>query len=94
MTDDFDRPDLFVVVRILEALYRNKGPMRPTMLGRASEMNYDRLNRYLDYFVARGLVERRTDDPGGPLYVLTPKGDKALVSIAIGIHEYFEGRAR
>jgi predicted transcriptional regulator len=93
MTDDFERPDLFVVVRILEALYGNKGPMRPTSLGRASEMNYDRLNRYLDYFVARELVARKTDGAGGPLYELTPKGYKALVSIANGIHEYFEGKA-
>jgi hypothetical protein len=39
MTEGIIRPDFRVVVRILEALWKNGGPMRPTPLQQASGTN-------------------------------------------------------
>ena len=56
METDTLRPDLYVVVRILEALWRNANRMRPTHLQLASGINYSRFERYIAYLESRGLV--------------------------------------
>jgi predicted transcriptional regulator len=89
MSTEFRRPDLIVVVRVLEALWKHPGPVRPTTIQRASGLNYERLMRYLELFVTRGLVEVSTDEAGN-LYALTQKGYETLRDLANGIRKLVE----
>ncbi len=92
MPEEFPNPDLVVAARILEALWRNNGPMRPTQLQRSSDVNYERLKRYLDLFVSRGWVRAVPEKDGGTLYELTREGYDMFAMLARSIERFF-GRA-
>ena len=51
-----DRPDLYVVARFLERLWREGSPMLKTRLQVAANVNYDVFSRYLLWLLDRGLV--------------------------------------
>ncbi|HYS71493.1 MAG TPA: hypothetical protein VEM95_03630, partial [Thermoplasmata archaeon] len=51
-----DRPDLYVVARLLERLWREDAPMVKTRLQVAANVNYDVFSRYLGWMAGRGLV--------------------------------------
>lgn len=76
------RPDLLVVARILEALARHEGPMRPTRLQQAAGTNYSQFERYLVFLAGRGLVAITEPSPGERWIALTARGldaDRYLV---------------
>jgi predicted transcriptional regulator len=75
MSVRIERPDLRVVVRILEALGRSGRPHRPTQLQQASGTNYSQFQRYLDLLVSRGLLV--VHPPPDRFIELTPKGREA-----------------
>jgi predicted transcriptional regulator len=80
-----ERPDLRVVVRILEALWRLGGPLRPTRLQQASGTNYTQFARYLAHLEARGLVATSTGPDGETEVRLTPRGEEALRFLTAGL---------
>ncbi|MCI4366219.1 MAG: winged helix-turn-helix domain-containing protein [Thermoplasmata archaeon] len=79
------RPDLFVVVRILESLGRAGAPLGKTRLQGAAGTNYTVFSRYLELLLERGLVESIADDGGTESLRLTKKGFEALRFLSQGI---------
>lgn len=81
------RPDLYVVARILDSLRRSDRDLNRTQLQIASGMNYTLFQHYLELVVARGLVEL-VDEQGRPQLVrLTAKGYEALMFLVRGIEK-------
>lgn len=93
MAAPLDRPDLYVVTRILEALQRSGRPLRRTRLQQASGLNYTQLERYLAFLTARGLLATVDDGSGGVEVEMTARGQELLAFIARGLRELLgEGR--
>ena len=88
VNEGLERPDLYVLVRILERLWREDAPILKTRLQLASRVNYDTLIRYLDWMMERDLIEILFNE-GHELVTLTPKGHKAYSSMVGLINEYF-----
>jgi predicted transcriptional regulator len=73
LADPLDRPDLYVVARFLERLWRDGRPHRKTDLQLAVRLNYTVYRKYLDWLVAKELVAvTATED--GERVAITPKG--------------------
>jgi len=88
-----DRPDLYVVARLLESLWREDSPMVKTRLQVAANVNYDVFSRYLDWMAGRGLVSLENASDGHERVALTPKGHEAYRKLVQWIHEVVQGRA-
>jgi predicted transcriptional regulator len=86
-----ERPDLFVVARILERLWRERGPMGKTKLQGAANVNYDVFTRYLAWLETRGLVERVNADGEREVLKLTRKGETAYRRLIEWIDEFVRG---
>lgn len=70
-----DRPDFYVLARILERLWRENKPMLKTHLQVATNLNYDILMKYLTWMSDRGFVSFESNS-GHEVVVLTPKGQE------------------
>ena len=75
-----DRPDFYVLARILERLWREGGPMLKTHLQVATNLNYDILMKYLAWMSARGFVSFESDS-NHEVIVLTFKGHEAYSNL-------------
>ncbi len=53
-TENF-KPNLYVLARIIKALIDN-GPMKRTNLAQVSGLSYDKLQKYLNWMIEKGLV--------------------------------------
>jgi predicted transcriptional regulator len=53
---DLERPDLYVVARFLERLWRDERPHRKTDLQLAVRLNYNVYKKYLDWMEQKGLI--------------------------------------
>ena len=69
-----DRPDLYVVARILDRLWQSPEPMLRTHLQVAANVNYDIFARYLDWMRERNLVELEDSADGHVRVRLAPAG--------------------
>lgn len=87
-----DRPDLYVVARLLERLWRENEPMLKTRLQVAANVNYDVFTRYLEWMCARGLASLEDSHDGHERVTLTPKGREAYRKLVQWINEVVEGR--
>ncbi len=87
MPEGLQRPDLFLVARILENLDRADGPARPTNLQLASAINYTQLERYLEFLSGRGLVQIQPAEDGSSRILITAKGREALTYLARAIRD-------
>lgn len=85
-------PDLYVVSRFLECLWRQPEPMLKTRLQVAANVNYDILSRYLEWMVQRGLVSLENSADGHERVALTPKGHEAYRKLVQWIDEVVHGR--
>lgn len=93
-TPSLRRPDIYVLCRIIERLWKENGPMLRTHLQLASNMSYDSLVRYLDWMEDRNLVALERAEDGHEVVVLTEKGRKAYGTIALWVNEYVMGQAK
>jgi predicted transcriptional regulator len=84
MVEPPDRPDLFVVVRILGVLRESPGGLRKTPLQQAAGVNYTVFSRYLTLLADRGLV-RLDRDETTELVVITERGVESLGFLLRGI---------
>lgn len=75
-----DRPDIYVLSRILEKLWREEGPILKTRLQVATNMNYDLLQRYLDWMETKQFIVYEERD-GHEMVTLAPKGRDAYLRI-------------
>ena len=87
-----DRPDLYVVARLLERLWREDAPMLKTRLQVAGNVNYDVFSRYLDWTVSRGLVSIENAADGHDRITLTPKGHEAYRRLVQWVNEVVHER--
>ncbi len=87
-----DRPDLYVVARLLERLWRANGPMLKTHLQVAANVNYDVFVRYLSWMEGRALVELENSADAHERVRLTPKGHEAYRKLVQWINEVVHGR--
>jgi predicted transcriptional regulator len=88
-----DRPDLYVVARILERLWREPEAMLKTRLQVAVGTNYDVLSRYLDWMCERGLAAMVEED-GHQKVLLTEEGRDSYRKLVIWINETVHGKFR
>jgi predicted transcriptional regulator len=87
MAGPIQRPDLYVVARILETLCSRERRVGRTQLQLASGINYSQFSRYLEFLVARGLVTME-ERPGEQITIeVTPKGYEAMMFIARAIRD-------
>ena len=87
-----ERPDLYVVARVLERLWREERPMLKTRLQVASKVNYDVFRRYVSWMDERGLVQVAESDDGHSRISLTPKGEEAYKKLVQWINEVIHER--
>lgn len=74
MGDDIERPDLYVVARFLERLWRDPRPHGKTDLQLAVRLNYNVYKKYLDWMIEKDLVALSVDGNGSERVAITPKG--------------------
>ena len=74
MTGDLERPDLYVVARFLERIWRAPRPCNRTDLQNAVRVNYNIFKKYLEWLVAKELVTIAPDAGGVERITITPKG--------------------
>jgi predicted transcriptional regulator len=86
------RPDLYVVARLLERLWRADDPILKTHLQVAANVNYDVFSRYLDWMRTRGLVALESAEDGHERVRLTPKGYEAYRKLVQWINEVVHGK--
>lgn len=84
---EMERPDLYVVARILDRLWRSNGPVLRTHLQVASNVNYDIFVRYVDWMRDRGLVALEDAADGHVRVRLTPAGQEAYRKMVQWINE-------
>lgn len=87
-----DRPDLYVVVRLLERLWREDGPMVKTRLQVAANVNYDVFSRYLAWMVSKELVRLESNPDGHERVLLTAKGADAYRRLVQWVNDVVHGR--
>ncbi len=87
-----DRPDLYVVARMLERLWREEQPMLKTRLQVASKVNYDVFKRYASWMDGRGLIRVENSTDGHDRISLTPKGEEAYKKLVQWINEVIHDR--
>ena len=80
-----DRPDLFVLGRLLEVLALSEERPLRTQLQQRAGVNYTMLERYLEFLTQYGLVAL---DEGGRVS-LTAKGAEAYHFLSIGLTRIF-----
>jgi len=80
-----ERPDLFVIGRILEALA--PAPLLRTQLQQRAGLNYTVFQRYLEFLVRLGLVSDGAFD--GAHLAITPKGIEAYRFLSEGLQRVF-----
>lgn len=68
-----DKPDLNVIARFLDIMFRN-GSMKKTNIQMLVGVNYPRFIEYLDWLLQHELVAANTDEEGAERIKLTPKG--------------------
>jgi predicted transcriptional regulator len=81
-----DRPDLFVLGRILEMLAVGRDPPLRTQLQQRAGVNYTMLERYLEFLTQHGLVVV----DGADRLLLTPKGSEAYRFLSVGLTRIFD----
>ena len=87
-----DKPDVYIVARILERLWRENEPMLKTRLQVAANVNYDIFSRYLSWMIARGLVSLENSPDGHERVRLNRKGWEAYSRLVEWINEFVRGQ--
>ena len=91
-SSSLDRPDLYVVARLLERLWREEAPMLKTRLQVAANVNYDVFSRYLNWILSRGLASIENTADGHDRIALTPKGHEAYRRLVQWVNEVVHER--
>jgi predicted transcriptional regulator len=88
-----ERPDIYVLSRLLDRLWKENGPMLRTRLQVASNLSYDNLIRYLEWMQVRELIVVNEED-GHQTVLLTPKGREAYGTVVLWINEMVSEQTR
>ena len=71
----------------MDVLYVSGKPMKKTNLQMRVGLNYSGFSRYLEWLLARGLVQKLNDGKSGELYGLSPKGVDSYHSLVDWIRD-------
>jgi predicted transcriptional regulator len=85
-----ERPDLYVLARILDILYENGQPMKKTNLQMRVGLNYPRFTAYFEWLISHGFVQKKEED-GTEVYSLSPQGLDAYHRLVTWIRETMKG---
>jgi predicted transcriptional regulator len=88
-----ERPDIIVISRILEQLWKCSGPILKTRLQLAANLNYDILLKYLDWMQERGLVSFVMNDDHEAV-AITPKGQEAYRQLVYLLRDLLAMKAK
>ena len=89
-----DRPDLYVVVRLLEKLWREEKPMLKTRLQVAANVNYDIFRRYLAWMTDRALVDVKNCEDGHERVEITMSGTEAYGKLVQLMNDLIHGESK
>jgi predicted transcriptional regulator len=89
---EMEKPDLYVVARFLDILYRSEGPMKRTNIQMRLGLNYPRFTEYLDWLLSHELVAKTLDkDDASEKFALTSKGLESYHKLVDWIREMMRG---
>ena len=91
MIPGLEKPDLYVVARFLDILYRNGSAMKKTNIQMLLGINYPRFMEYREWLLNHGLVELITEDEKTERIKLTPKGIDSYHRLVDWIKETLDG---
>jgi predicted transcriptional regulator len=87
-----EKPDLYIVARFLDILYRNGSPMKKTNIQMSLRINYPRFMEYLQWLLEHELVAEAVDeDEKSEKIALTPKGIDSYHRVVDWIKETLNG---
>ena len=87
MPGELQRPDLYLVARILEQLEVSPEGQRPTALQLACGINYTQLERYLGFMASRRLLLLDGSEDGARTIRITEEGRRALEFLTRAIRD-------
>jgi len=82
-----DRPDLYVLSRILYSLYKGNESHTLSSLQMASRLNYGRFRSYLAFLKEKNLIDIVEEEKGSDSVHLTPEGAQAYHDLVEWIEE-------
>ena len=85
-----EKPDLYIVARFLEIMYRNGSRMKKTNIQMLLGIRYPRFIEYLDWLLAHRFVEESVDDEDAKIIILTSKGVESYRKLVDLIKETFD----
>ena len=86
-----EKPDLYVVARFLDVMFKNGSGMKKTNIQMLLGVNYPRFVQYLEWLLAHDLVSASIDDEGVERIRLTPKGIDSYHRFVDWMNETFSG---
>jgi predicted transcriptional regulator len=87
-----EKPDLYVVARFLDIMYRNGSAMKKTNIQMLLGVNYPRFMEYLEWLLKHDLVSEGFDEEDKSEKIrLTPKGIDSYHRLVDWIKETLEG---
>lgn len=87
-----EKPDIYVISRILERLWENEGPIGKTRLQVAARVNYDIFTRYVIWMEEKGLVQIEPMEDGHDGVHLTYEGEESYRKVVQWINEVIHGK--
>jgi len=86
-----DKPDLYVVARFLEIMYRNGPAMKKTNIQMLLGLRYPRFMEYLEWLRNHELISESVDETGAERIILTPKGIDSYHRLVDWIKDTLDG---
>jgi predicted transcriptional regulator len=86
-----EKPDLYVIARFLDIMYRNGSAMKKTNIQMLLGVNYPRFMEYLEWLLKHDLVAERLDEEKAERIMLTPKGIDSYHRLVDWIKETLDG---
>ena len=87
-----EKPDLYVVARFLNIMYRNGSAMKKTNIQMSLRLNYPRFTEYLHWMLEHQLVTESVDEQEKTERImLTPKGIDSYHKMVDWISETLDG---
>ena len=86
-----EKPDLYVVARFLDIMYKNGPAMKKTNIQMLLGINYPRFMEYLDWLLKHDLVAEIVDENKLEKILLTPKGYDSYHRLVDWIKETLDG---
>jgi len=81
------KPDIYVVARILERLWRGDAPIKKTKLQMSVGLNYMTFKKYINWMLKKKLITMNNEKDGYNYISLTSKGVDAYYHLVLWLKE-------